>query len=86
MGDLTVKHNELSADEFIFMWESVWGQGPSYEQTLLAMKNTLFRVSIFDGEQIVAMARVIFLCNSVLCRTKSHSMRNLVSLLMKLKD
>ena len=37
----------------IFMWESVWEQGPSYEQTLLAMENTLFRVSIFDGEQIV---------------------------------
>ena len=59
MSKLTVKHNELSADEFIFMWESVWGQGPSYEQTLLAMNNSLFRVSVFDGEQIVAMARVI---------------------------
>ena len=39
--------------------ESVWGEGPSLEQTKLAMDNTLFRVSIFDGERIVAMARVI---------------------------
>lgn len=37
MSDLTVKHDELSADEFIFLWQSVWGQGPSYEQTKLAM-------------------------------------------------
>ena len=59
MSELTVKHNELSADEFIFMWESVWGQCPTYEQTLLAMEHSLFRVSVFDGEQIVAMARVI---------------------------
>lgn len=29
------------------------------ERTELAMKNTLFKVSIFDGEKIVAMARAI---------------------------
>ncbi len=40
------------------MWESVWGEGPSLEQTKLAMDNTLFRVSISDGDKIVAMARV----------------------------
>ena len=59
MSDLIVKHDELTAEEFIHLWESVWGEGPSLEQTKLAMDNTLFRVSIFDGNKIVAMARVI---------------------------
>ena len=55
----TIKYNELSANEFMFLWESVWGDPPSLEQTELAMKNTLFRVSIFDGQKIVAMARAV---------------------------
>ncbi len=59
MNGLIIKHNELTAEEFIELWETVWGQGPSLEQTRLAMKNTLFRVSVFDGDRIVAMARVI---------------------------
>lgn len=59
MNGLTIKYNELTAEEFILLWESVWGQGPSLEQTELAMKNTLFRVSVFDNDKIVAMARMI---------------------------
>lgn len=59
MSTLTIKYNELSAEEFILLWETVWGQAPSLEQTRLAMEHTLFRVSIFDGDIIVAMARVI---------------------------
>lgn len=59
MNELTVKYNELSAEEFIQLWESVWGQAPSLEQTGLAMENTRFRVSVFDGDKIVAMARMI---------------------------
>ena len=59
MNELTVKYNELSAEEFILLWETVWGQGPSLEQTELAMKNTLFRVSVYDDNNIVAMARMI---------------------------
>lgn len=59
MGELTVEHNKLSAEEFITLWESVWGGAPSLEQTKLAMKHTLFRVSIYDGKKIVAMARMI---------------------------
>ncbi len=59
MNNLIIKHNELTADEFIRLWESVWGQGPTPEQTKLAMDNTLFRVSVFDGDNIIAMARVI---------------------------
>lgn len=59
MNNLTIKYNELSAEEFIYLWESVWDGSPSLEQTELAMQNTLFRVSVFDGDNIVAMARMI---------------------------
>ena len=59
MGNLVIKHNELTAEEFILLWESVWDGSPSPEQTRLAMDHTLFRVSVFDGDTIVAMARVI---------------------------
>ena len=59
MNELIIKHNELTAEEFIFLWETVWGNGPSLEQTRLAMEHTLFRVSIYDGNKIVAMARMI---------------------------
>ena len=59
MINYTIKHNELTAEEFILLWESVWGNGPSLEQTRLAMDHTLFRVSVFDGDTVVAMARVI---------------------------
>ena len=58
MNDLTIKHDELTAEEFIFLWESAWGKGPTLEQTRLAMEHTLFRVSVFDGDTIVAMARM----------------------------
>ena len=59
MNDYTIRYNELSAEEFVLLWESVWGTPPSLEQTRLAMENTLFRVSMFDGERIIAMARAI---------------------------
>lgn len=54
----TIRHNELTAEQFIELWETVWGQGPSLEQTRLAMEHTLFRVSVFDGDRIIAMARM----------------------------
>ena len=59
MNGLTVKHNELTAEEFIELWETVWGSGPSLEQTKLAMEHTLFRVSVYDNEKVVARARMI---------------------------
>lgn len=59
MNELTIKYNELTAEEFIFLWESVWGQGPTIRQTELAMKHTLFRISVWDQDQIVGMARMI---------------------------
>ena len=54
-----IKHNELSAEEFILLWSSVWDGPPSLEQTKLAMDHSLFRVSVFDDNNIIAMARVI---------------------------
>ncbi len=59
MEQLITKYNDLTAEEFILLWESVWGDGPTLEQTRLAMEHTLFRVSVYDGEKVVAMARVI---------------------------
>ena len=58
MSELIVKYNELTAKQFIALWETVWGDGPSLEQTELAMKHTLFRISVWDGDKIVAMARM----------------------------
>ena len=58
-GRYTVRYNDLTAKQFTELWESVWGNGPTPEQTALAMEHTLFRVSVFDGEKIVAMARMI---------------------------
>lgn len=59
MDGLTVKYNELTAEEFIALWETVWGPGPGLKQTRLAMAHTLFRVSVWDGDKIVAMARML---------------------------
>ena len=59
MSELTVKYNDLTAEQFIELWETVWGPGPSLEQTELAMKHTLFRVSIWEDDRIIAMARMI---------------------------
>lgn len=59
MDGLTVKYNELTAEEFIALWETVWGSGPGLEQTRLAMAHTLLRISVWDGDKIVAMARML---------------------------
>ena len=58
-GGWTVQYNQLNAEQFIELWESVWGAGPSPEQAALGLEHSLFRVSVFDGERIVAMARMI---------------------------
>lgn len=59
MDKFIIKHNELTAEEFVFLWESVWGTPPALAQVRLAMENSVFRVSVFDGDKIVAMARMI---------------------------
>lgn len=42
MSKLVIKYNELTAAQFIELWGTVWGNGPSFEQTELAMNNTNF--------------------------------------------
>lgn len=54
-----IKHNKLSAEEFVSVWESVWGDGPTLEQTRLALEHTIFSVSVYDGETPIAMARML---------------------------
>lgn len=58
-GKWTVKHNELNAEQFRELWESVWDGAPTPEQTALALSHSVFRVSVFDGDRIIAMARMI---------------------------
>ena len=56
---IAVKHNELTAKEFIELWESVWDGAPTFEQVELGLKNTLFRVSVWDDDKVIGMARMI---------------------------
>ena len=59
MNELTVQYNTLTAEEFISLWESVWDGAPTFEQVKLGLEHTLFRVSVWDGDKVVAMARMI---------------------------
>jgi len=56
---IAVKHNELTAEEFIELWESVWDDAPTLSQVELGLRHTLFRVSVWDDDKVVAMARMI---------------------------
>ena len=56
---IAVKHNELTAEEFIELWESVWDGAPTFEQVELGLKNTLFCVSVWDDDKVIGMARMI---------------------------
>ena len=62
MNEYTVRYNEFGADAFISLWESVWDGAPSREQVSLALEHSIFRVGIYDGEKIIAMARMIGDC------------------------
>ncbi len=59
MDSLSIKRDELTAEQFIALWQSVWGNAPTKEQVQLALENTLFAVSIHDKEKCIAMARMI---------------------------
>ncbi len=59
MDGLTVKYNELTADEFTEIWPPRRGGAPASRQPALAMEHTLFRVSVYDGDKPVAMARLL---------------------------
>lgn len=57
--NLEIKHNELTAEEFIYLWESVWGNAPTKEQIELALTNSIYVVSVYDRGKVAAMARMI---------------------------
>lgn len=59
MHHWTVRYNTLTAAEFIRLWESVWEGAPTREQVQLALAHTLFRVAVYDGEQVIGMARML---------------------------
>lgn len=59
MDKLVIKYNKLTAEEFVFLWKSVWGTPPAFEQVRLAMENSVFRVSVYDRGNVIAMARMI---------------------------
>ena len=59
MRELTVRENSFSADEFIDLWRSVWDGAPTREQAALALEHSVYRAGIYDGDRIVAMARMI---------------------------
>ena len=55
---LTARHNDLTAEQYCELAESVGAAAPTREQVTQALEHTLFRVSVWDGERIVAMARM----------------------------
>jgi GNAT superfamily N-acetyltransferase len=59
MNNLEIKHNELTAEEFIYLWESVWGNAPTKEQIELALTHSIYVVSVYDRGKVAAMARMI---------------------------
>lgn len=59
MNNLEIKHNKLTADEFVYLWESVWSDAPTKEQIELALTNSIYVVSVYDRGKVAAMARMI---------------------------
>ena len=47
--DYEIRYNALNAEEFRLLWESAKGQPLTIEQARLAIWNTLFSVSMYDG-------------------------------------
>ena len=59
MKELTIIENKFNAADYIGLWESVWCSAPTLEQTALALENSIYRIGVYDGSKIVAMARMI---------------------------
>ena len=56
---LDIRYNDFDADAFISLWNEVWDGAPAKEQVQLALEHSIFRVGVYDGDRIVAMARMI---------------------------
>lgn len=59
MDKYIIKYNELTGKQYIDLWNSVWDEAPTILQADLAMSNTLIRISIYDQDKLIAMARAI---------------------------
>ena len=58
-GRLTIRENTFTAAEYIELWNAVWDGAPAFEQVEKALANSVYRVGIYDGDKIAAMARMI---------------------------
>lgn len=59
VDSLICKANAFSAEDYLALWNSVWDGAPSREQAALALQHSVYRVGVYDGDKIVAMARMI---------------------------
>ena len=59
MSTLMCRDNTFTAAEYCMLWNSVWNGCPAEEQAALAIRHSVFRAGIYDGDKIVAMARMI---------------------------
>lgn len=59
MNKLIIRENEFDADAFMLLWNSVWDGCPSREQITAALANSVYRIGVYDGDRIAAMARMI---------------------------
>ena len=46
MNNYTIKYDELTAEEFLYLWNSVWDEAPSIDQVKLAMDAEVSQQSI----------------------------------------
>lgn len=56
---MEIKQNQLTASEFIELWNSVWNDAPSLEQVELALSHTVFSVSVYENGEVIGMARML---------------------------
>lgn len=59
MNELKIIADTFTADDFTALWNSVWNGAPSREQIALALAHSIYRIGVYDGDKIVAMARMI---------------------------
>lgn len=59
MNELKIIADTFTAEEYITLWNAVWDGAPSREQTEIALAHSIYRIGVYDGEKIVAMARMI---------------------------
>lgn len=54
-----IRGNILTSNQFNMLFKSVGWDSPSEEQTQTALKNSLCTFAIYEGDNIVGMARIL---------------------------